>query len=367
MYTPDFQRRGVLPTLSGKAVLRLNDVSTFSLDINGDDYLSSRFRKGWRVVIQDEGVQLIAGHPNHMGRGSKSGAQDLMLSGTDDMLWLKNMITLPDPSSAADQQSQSAYYKASGAAGTLIYDLVRKHSGQSARTEYKRRLFVENPGAVGKSMQLNSRFKTVLEELQSLANPSGLVVRLDQDDEQQLTVMSAAEGRDLSRAIRMTEKNDGLGDWSLGEDAPALTQVLVAGQGEGADRTLKLVPGNTNDWSFWGLQFQDRRDTDDVADLIQAGEETLEEGSAKATISVEVQETTTKRFGRDFWLGDTITVQLADKTRITDKVQVAEIEFGPEGRTVKLTLGPVLDEQDAPRWVPMVKQLQAQIRALQAR
>ncbi|PCE42490.1 hypothetical protein CO267_18585, partial [Acinetobacter baumannii] len=148
---------------------------------------------------------------------------------------------------------------------------------------------------------------------------------------------------------------------------PALTQVLVAGQGEGTARTLKLVTGNANDWDFWGLGYQDRRDTDDLAELIQAGEETLEEGGAKSTISVEVQETTTKRFGRDFWLGDTITVQLADKTQITDKVQVAEIDFGPEGRTVKLTLGPVLDEQDAPRWVPLVKKLQAQIRALQAR
>ena len=367
MYTPDFHRRGILPTLSGKAMLRLNDVSTFSLDIDGDDYLSSRFEKGWRVVIQDEGMQLLAGQPNHMGRDSKSGAQDVVLSGTDDMLWIRNMITLPDPTSKADEQSQSAYYKASGAAGTLIYDLVRKHSGQNARAEYKRRLLVESPGAVGKSLQLNSRFKTVLEELQSLANPSDLVVRMQQDDSQQLTVMSTTIGRDLSRAIRMTERNDGLGDWSLAEDAPQLTQVLVAGQGEGADRTLKLVPGNANEWDFWGLQFQDRRDTDDVADLIQAGEETLEEGRAKSTISVEVQETTTKRFGRDFWLGDTITVQLADKTRITDKVQVAEIDFGPEGRTVKLTLGPVLDEQDAPRWVPLVKKLQAQIRALQTR
>ncbi|WP_141395057.1 hypothetical protein, partial [Acinetobacter baumannii] len=117
MYTPDYQRRGILPTLSGKAVLRLNDVSTFSLDVDGDDYLSSRFEKGWRVVIQDEGLQLVAGQPNHMGRDSKSGAQDLVLSGSDDMLWLKNMITLPNPASAADQQSQSAYYKASGVAG----------------------------------------------------------------------------------------------------------------------------------------------------------------------------------------------------------------------------------------------------------
>lgn len=367
MYTPDYQRRGILPTLGGSLVLRLNDVSTFSLTVDGEDEMSARFQKGWRVVIQDEGVQLAAGQPNHMGRESKSGAQDLPLSGTDDFVWLKNMITLPNPATAADNQSENAYYKASGPAGSLLYDLVRRHSGQNARTEYKRPLIVDNPGAVGKQMKLNSRFKPVLEEVQTLANSSDLVVRMQQDDDQQLTVMSTTTGRDLSRVVRMTELNDGLGDWSLAEDAPQLTQVLVAGQGEGEARTLKLVTGNENEWGFWGLQFQDRRDTDEVDELIQAGEETLEEGRAKSTISVEVQETESKRFGRDFWLGDTITVQLADNTRITDKVQVAEIDFGAEGRTVKLTLGPVLDEQDAPRWVPLVARLMKQMRELQAR
>lgn len=367
MYTPDFHRRGILPTFGGSLVLRLNDVSTFSLNVNGDDYLSSRFEKGWRVVIQDEGVQLAAGQPNRLGRESKSGAQDLSLSGADDFVWLKNMITLPNPANRADNQSEDAYYKASGTAGTLLYDLVRRHSGQNARAEYKRPLVVTNPGAVGKQMKLNSRFKPVLEEAQTLANSSDLVMRMQQDDAQQLTTLSTTVGRDLSRAVRMTEKNDGVADWSLAEEAPELTHVLVAGQGEGEARTLKLVEGNENEWGFWGLQFQDRRDTDEVDELIQAGEETLEEGRAKSTISVEVQETESKRFGLDFWLGDTITVQLADNTRITDKVQVAEIDFGAQGRTVKLTLGPVLDEQDAPRWVPLVSRLMKRLQALQTR
>lgn len=368
MYTPDFHRRGVLPTLSGKAVLRLNDVSTFSLDIDGDDYLSSRFEKGWRVAIHDEGMQMIAGQPNHLGRSSKSGVQDLELSGTNDHVWLKNMITLPNPSTAADNQNQDAYYKATGDAATLIYDLTRRHIGQNARTEFRRPLTAQAPSELaGKSLKLNSRFKAVLDEVQSLANQSNLVTRMVQDDDAMSTVFSTTRGRDLSRAVRMTEKNAGIGDWDLGEDAPTVTDVLVAGQGEGTARTLKLVSGNENDWGFKGLAFQDRRDTNELAELIQAGEETLDEGRAKSTISVEIEETESKRFGRNFWLGDTITVQLADKTRITDKVQVADIDWTPQGRTVKLTVGPVLDEQDAPRWVPLVASLQAQLKALQAR
>lgn len=369
MYTPDYQRRGILPTTGGQAVLRNNDVSTFSLEVDGSDLLSSRFEKGWRIVIQDEGRQFIAGAPNHIGRSLKGGVHDLTLSGVNDMVWLKNMITLPNPANAADKQTEGAYYKATGAAEELVYDLVHNHVGQNARAEYKRRLNVLAPdsGLLGKTLTVNSRFKTVLEELQSLALQAGLVTQVEQDDGLQQTVMRIEEGTDLSRAVRLTEINGGLTDWEMSEDAPTATDVLVAGQGEGAARTLKLVSGNTNDWGFRGLQFQDRRDTDAVDELIQAGEETLEEARAKSAITLEIGETPNKRFGEHFWLGDTITVTLADGTEVTDIVQVADMKWDANGRTVKLTIGPVLDEQDAPRWVPLVQKLTKQLKALQTR
>lgn len=366
MYTPDYQRRGILPTLGGSVVLRNNDVSTFSLDMDGDDPLAVRFEKGWRVIIEDDGIQYLAGTANRRGRSSKTGVQDLALSGVDDMAWLRDMITLPSPSNAADNQGDDAYYKAKGTAQQLITDLVRTHLGQTARTEYRRPLFVSSPSGGGAQVSINSRFKTVLEEVEKLARRK-LTVRMRQDDTTQRTVMDVAPGRDLTRAVRLTERNAGLTDWELVEEAPEVTSVLVAGQGEGEARTLKLVSGNENDWGFRALRFQDRRDTDELDQLIQAGEETLEEGRAKSTISLEIGETETVKFGEDFWLGDTITVQLKDGAVVTDIVQSAQIDWTETGREVKLTIGPVLDEQDAPRWVPLVRQLMSQIRALQAR
>ena len=368
MYTPDYERRGILPVVGGTAVLRNNDISTFTLEVNAKDILSSRFEKGWRVVIEDEGRQVLAGTPSSIGRSSSDGAQTLDLAGENDMSWLRDMITLPNPSTAADNQAEDAYYKASGTGPDLIYNMVRRMVGQNARSEYRRKLFVESPSAgVGKTLSVNTRFKTVLEEVQALAQQSSSVVSIRQDDMQRQSVMSISPGRDLSRAIRMTEINGGIGDWDLSEEAPSVTSVLVAGQGEGTARTLQLVNGNANEWGFWALQFQDRRDTDDADDLLQAGTETLDGGVAKAAITVDIHETPSKRFGQHFGLGDTITVQLASGVLVTDIVQTAEINWGSTGREVKLTIGPVADEQDAPRWVPLVKSLQAQIRALQAR
>lgn len=369
MYTPNYQNRGILPVLSGRAVLRNNDVSTFALDVDGADPLSKRFKHGWRVVIEDEMVQLCCGAVNSIASSYKSGVHDLTLSGATDMHFLRDMITLPNPSNAADNQSQDAYYKAKGNAGELIYDLVRQHVGQDARAEFKRNLIVYplQPGTFSKSSSLNSRFKTVLEEVQALALQAGLVIRFTQDDGTQRTLMNIAKGRDFSRAVRLTEINGGLTDWSMSEDAPTVTSVLVAGQGEGTARTLKVVDGNENDWDFKALRYQDRRDTNDINELVQAGEQTLEENREKAGISLEIGETDRLRFGRDFWLGDTITVQLSNGATVTDIVQVADIDWSAQGRKVKLTIGPVIDEQDAPRWVPLVRQLQSQVRALENR
>lgn len=366
MYTPEYHRRGILPVLGATLVLRNNDVSTFVLDVNGDDLRAARFERGWRVVIEDEGFQYLAGTVNKIGRSSKAGVQDLTISGVNDMAWLRDMITLPTPTNAADNQGQDAYYKATGTAQQLITDLIRTHIGQSGRTEYRRPLFVNSPSGGGDQVSINSRFKTILEEVETLARGK-LTIRMRQDDVGQRTVMEVTAGRDLARAVRLTESNAGLTDWDLSEDAPEVTSVLVAGQGEGEERTLKLVSGNENDWGFWALRFQDRRDTDEVDQLVQAGEETLDEGREKSAISLEIAETEVAKFGDDFWLGDTVTVKLTDGSTVTDIVQSAELTWSAEGRAVKLTIGPVIDEQDAPRWVPLVRQLLKEIRALQTR
>src|SRR5690625_388915 len=78
---------------------------------------------------------------------------------------------------------------------------------------------------------------------------------------------------DRSRYIRLSEDNDALGQWSMERARPEVTKVLVAGQGQYEERTLKLVEGNPNDWGTNRIVFQDRRDTDELEDLVEAGEE----------------------------------------------------------------------------------------------
>lgn len=361
--------RGTLPVIGGQAVLRNTDVSTFSIDINANSAMWERFERGWHVLIEDEGQQILTGIPDKITETASTGIRDVTLSGQCHMRYLRDMITIPDPSTVVTSQKDSAYYKRSGRAETVVKDMVRSHVGQDARPENKRLLVVDPDKGLGTQVAINSRFQNLMEEVKSLAVTGGIRVeaRMVQAGTGHEIRLGVVEGRDLRKAVRLSQINGALDGYTLEESAPASTRVLVGGQGEGTARTLILREGNPNDWGVNALQFQDRRDTDDVADLRQAGDETLEEGQASASITIDVNEIPHLRFGERFDLGDTVKVELNTGVEINDVVQSADITWAETGRTVKLQVGPVADDLDAPAWVKRVHKLRSQLRRIQAR
>lgn len=366
MYTPEFVKRGSLPVIGGTCKLRRNGVHTFSLTVDGGSALWQRFNKDWRVTIHDEGERLLSGVPLKIVETASKGVVTSELTGESDMTWLKDMITLPDPSKLADNQGGEAYWNRKGAAGVLIRDLVNANVGPSARSEYRRPLVIGSV-ASGPAGTINSRFKPVLDEVATLAETAGLTVDIVQDDDLKKSVLTVIEGRDFSRRIRLSHANAGIESHTFTLEAPTVTSVLVAGQGEGSARTLKLTHGNENTWGFRSLQFQDRRDTDDQKELDAAGVDTLTEGQERATVSLEVNDTPLLKFGRDYHLGDTVTVQLSTGVTITDTVQMAELSWDENGRTVKLQVGPVADDEEQPRDVKEINKLWKAVRGLQTR
>ena len=366
MFTPDFVKRGTLPVTGGAVKLRRNGVHTFDLDIDGGSALWQRFNKDWRVVIHDEGKRLLSGTPVKIVETAKDGVVESKLTGESDMAWLKNMITLPNPKNLAHDQGGDAYWNRKGAAGHLIRDLVDANVGPSARSEYRRPVVIGDVVA-GPQGAINSRFKPVVDEVSTLAETAGLTVDIVQDDDLRKSVLTVTEGRDFRRRIRLSHDNGGIESHEFTVEAPTVTSVLVAGQGEGSARTLLPMHGNENDWGFWALQFQDRRDTDDQKELEAAGTDTLTEGQEKASVNVVVNDTPRIKFGRDFWLGDTVTVQLSTGAVITDTVQIAELTWDENGRTVALQVGPTADDDTQPRPAKEINKLWRAVRALQTR
>ena len=353
IFTPDFEPRGVLPTLGGQAVLRNNNVSTFSVDVNGNSPVWNRLDTGWHVALYDDGQQLLAGTPDKITYKAAKGIRDVTVSGQSHMRYLRDMITLPLPGSRPDSQSE-AYYKDRGAAGAVISRLVRSHVGQSARPENRSPVVVPDSSRGGQ-VTVNSRFQNLLDEIRVLAEAGKVTVGTEMVGRQ--VRLWIREGVDLGRAVRISEANAALESYEHEITAPTVTRVLVAGQGQGAARTLKLMEGNSNEWGVNVLQFQDRRDTDDIAELEQAGTDTLREGQESASIKIEAVDLPHLRFGHDYRVGDIITVEVGGRAKVTDVLQTAELSWDGSGRSVKLQVGPVQEDLDAPKWVEIVHRL----------
>src|SRR5699024_5390041 len=333
LYDPDFVHRGPLPLEGGSVVIRNNDVSTFLIDIDTSSDQWARMvsqygdMKAWHVQLFDSldgDVPLMSGIITS-DRDEKSEYPAAQWTGRCHLDYLDGMITLPSPSRAADDQKDGSHYTAKGPAAEGIFQLVRTHVAQGARDEFRTPLRVsstwaDEPGAPGSG---KSRFNPLRAEVQAAAQTGGVTFHTEMTNTGTIRFVQSVP-EDRSRYIRLSEDNDALGSWSMERERPEVTKVLVAGQGEGDERTLKLVEGNQNDWGTSRIVFQDRRDTDELDDLIEAGKETLADNAESASISLDLTDTPDLKFNRDFFIGDIVTAQLASGVTIVDGVQEAE-------------------------------------------
>lgn len=367
---PDHVRYGQLEVLEWSAVLRDCDEGTWTMTLVDDD-LSRSVVEGWRVIASEDSQTIFSG--TVLSYGGDVGDESLTISGIDDTGLLGFRVTYPDPTKPAEQQSDAAYWKRSGPAGTLLDDLIYRNIANGAIAA-RRFPFVyvdrgSTSGGIGKgsSVSINSRYKNVLEEARALARAGGVTFWADQPDGTTNIFFRFRVPEDLtSWAWFSRGDGGGLTGGTYTLTAPTVTNVLVAGQGQGTDRTIKeywVAPGP------WGLrieQFQDRRDTDDPAELEQAGTDTIAEGAASASATVEVEEVPGLVYGVDYRLGDIVRVDFGGAV-IDEPVRAVELNGDPFGRTVKLTLGDHAAEDDNnPVWDKQIRALARRLRGLEA-
>ena len=113
--------------------------------------------------------------------------------------------------------------------------------------------------------------------------------------------------------------------------------------------------------------FKDQRDTDDMAELEQSATEQLDEGAPGAGAQFSAVEAPGLRFGTDFLLGDTVSVEVGALT-IAEPVRAVELAWDGHGRTATLTLGDHDQADDkTPKWVSKIKKLDARVRSQEVR
>lgn len=341
MRDPTLQHRGTLPVISGSAVFRNNDVSTWQLNVDGNNPRSNRFKPGWGIrILDDYGNQLLSGPAISIEEvvSADNTTRTLNISGLSDDVYLMDSLIIPDPEKGAEANAD--LWKASGPIETVVKKLVDEQIGPSAPDDYRIEHLIVSPDEKrGKSVSVSERFTNMLEVMQEQIGD--LLFSIQQTGRNLEFIV--AEPRDYRRKIRLTRHNAAVGRYTAERSAPTATEVIVGGVGTGSTRKLWRELGEVGEWGRRITTFVDRQSTSDSNELKQAAENELEDKGEKASVTFEANELERLKYGRDFRIGDKITVDL-DGSLIQDTLQIVEFSWDHTGRKAQMQVGPVADE-----------------------
>lgn len=359
------QRRGMVDPLAVDCVFRDSDVGSWSVEFDGSHFLAERVGPGWSVVISD-GLVSMSGPVDSIVIEQSASAVTYKLSGKDELVRLRDRIVYPSPDKDADNQTDVSHWQMKGNACDVIGELIDVSIGSKA-LPYRKipGVALDVSRGSGGHLLAHERLSNVLEVVTKLSRLGGVTVGGVRDSSNNI-VYRVAPVRDLARQVRFFSQAGNGATGEISFNAPTATAVIVAAQGEGVDRNIR----ETREPDSWGRRIEvlkDRRDTGDDGAIDQTGVETLTEGAESAGASFSVNESWHLMFGREYGLGDKITLN-AGGIVVSEHVRQATVKWDGFGRTVDLTIGEHDNADDAnPSWVKYVKSLSSRVGGLESR
>lgn len=289
------------------------------------------------------GQQLMSGPRRAYGRkrgDSDGGGGTWTFTGVSDDWYVTDArLAWPKPAALVTGQTD-AYYKVTGlAAETALRQLVDVNAGPSAQASRQvPHLVLEPDQARGTNVTTQARFDRLGDVLAAVATAGGLGYRVEQQARQLVFVIY--EPADHSNTAKFSFGLGNLTDYDYEVKEPTATDVVIGAGGDGTARHFELWTAHDAAWPDTIEAFVDRRDLDPAdpatPDAIQTEAlQQLAEGSASASLSVTPVDTPQLRYGRDYGLGDTITVE-----DITDVVrEVTLTSSAQDGDRVTPTVG----------------------------
>lgn len=328
-----------------EAVQRFNSVGGWKLNLRADHPLADALRApGAGIIITGPSGVLLSGSTvtakNVKTADDPTGVWEIQ--GTDDSALLTQRIAYPTPDTA-DITAQGDYDVRTGKAETVAKGYVKANIGSLApSTRRVTGLAVEADSARGVTVTGRARFDALDKLLGQVLATSGLGYTIEQaGNGLEFQIFAPV---DRSSSIRMDIDNNRLTKSEYAYSRPQATRVIVAGQGAGAERTLveRSSSASVTAETAWNARievFKDQRNTNDVTELEQAGDELLaEKGLTIESVSVTPTDDETMAYGVDWGLGDKVSVVVGD-AQVTQVVTEVAIVVTDEGVKVGATVG----------------------------
>jgi hypothetical protein len=318
----------------------------------------------WQITGLNEGLTglLTPGNGAILFRGDvkimsgdivsiERGARESTISGWSDTACLDDRLVAPNPSQPWGNQTAD-YDNRSGPAETVLLEFINAHAGPAALGS--RRV----TGGRGTSTTVKGRFDKLGTVVADVAEAGGLHLDIVQDEDSagpflRTTVRTVA---DRSGNVRFGTAGSFTGaviasDWSYTLERPTLTDAVVAGGGEGADRiVVERVDAEAE--STWGRKVEqliDQRSTSDVDELGQAGTDELADGANPVAVSFTVSDQPDVRYRRDWQVGDRVAVTV-DDIDLTDVVREVTTTVARADGSATETIAAVVGSRDSSAW-----------------
>jgi hypothetical protein len=329
-----------------QAVLRLRNVGSWAITLPNDHHLVDDLRAtGAGIVVTGPSGVVLSGPMTNATytANAEHPDGDWVIQGVDDSVILGERLAYPQPSNSDVTTQDTEFDTQSGAAETVIYHYVDANIGPSASVARQiPELTLGTDLGRGNTVTVSARFDRIGELIGPIAEESGLGFDVVQNGG--VLEFSVFVPTDRSAYVRMDIDNNQLTQTEYVYSAPVTTRAIVAGQGEGVNRTLIEATSTESlaSETAWGRRverFIDSRNGATVAALNQAGAEELAvNGTTLTKVSVTPTDDTTMQYGVDWNLGDKVSVVVADQTVSTTITEVG-LQMSKEGVVVTATVG----------------------------
>ncbi len=351
--------------------LRFNEPGSGLFRAPGYSWIRDQLVPGHRVVVIRDGEVLISGPIEkwiweRSDDGDNAGAGQLTVNFADFLSLVVARLTYPDPALAPEAQTGD-HWTYNDLAEHALRTLAEWSAGPSA-LELRRvpRLQLGAFAGVGGSVTaVAERMEPVGDVMRRVAVDGGnLGFRCRQVDRDVL--FEVYEPPDLSDSVVFAFGHGSLKYVGYEVNSPTATNVVVGGQGEGADRYVMGVDNLAAQYAW------DRRETlvnrpgnDPTADLLAAAAEALRDGAETSRVASSTGDTPYLRFREHYDVGTKVSVETWPGSMISDLVVTVHIQVYPtSGEVVASTVGSQAAKSD-PIWVQRLRKMDRRLAYLE--
>lgn len=299
---------------------------------------------------------------------------------TDDLAVLAGYLTWADPAQAWTSQPFTAHYSLTNTnAETIIRTLVNNNCGPGALADRQiPDLILGTVAGVGTSTSITTRFEPLLEACRRAAvNGGSLGFRTSVQSAQR--VFDVYQPADKTATARFAKGLGNLRSIRFKQSAPTVTHALVSGTHIEADpdadppvvedRNYVVVSDTAAAAEWWRVEqhVDASADDDTEGELTAAGNEAVAEGADPVELATTTVDTEDLKAGRDFDLGDLVTVALPTGLEVVALVRSIHLQATPESGEYVTSLIGSPGASTSPNMVRTVRELSRRLGRIAAR